>query len=183
MKIKYNPINIFKIGIHGLNTHIGRGLNVKSGKGIQIGDNVRIGRFGRLSCFSIGGKLGNIIIENGCYIGDFFSALSGSDITIKHDTLIASYCTITSENHSVDPECGVRYGNQPLLGKPVTIGNNCWIGEKVMILPGVTIGEWSIIGAASVVTKDIPNYSIAVGNPAKVIKTYNFKSHRWEIVQ
>ena len=50
------------------------------------------------------------------------------------------------------------------------IGDNCWIGENVIVLPGVHIGDGSIIGAGAVVTHDIPNYSLAVGNPAKVIK-------------
>ncbi|MBL4677498.1 MAG: hypothetical protein JKY70_15040 [Mucilaginibacter sp.] len=65
--------------------------------------------------------------------------------------------------------------------KPVIIEDNVWIGETVSVLPGVTIGKGSIIGASAVVTKNIPPYSIAVGNPAKVIKTYNFESNSWEI--
>ena len=53
---------------------------------------------------------------------------------------------------------------------PVNIGDNCWIGGSVTILPGVTIGDGCTIGAGSVVVKDIPSYSVAVGNPAKVIR-------------
>ena len=63
--------------------------------------------------------------------------------------------------------------------KPVHIGDKVWVGESVCILPGVTIGECSIIGAGSVVTKSIPPYSIAVGTPAKVIKRYNFDTRSW----
>lgn len=70
--------------------------------------------------------------------------------------------------------------NQKLVGKEVRIKSGCWIGEKCILLQGVTIGKKSIIGAGSVVTKDIPDYSIAVGNPARVIKRYNFESHNWE---
>lgn len=57
------------------------------------------------------------------------------------------------------------------FGHPVFIGDDCWIGSNVVILPGVTIGEGCTIGAASVVTKDIPPFSVAVGNPARVTKT------------
>ena len=126
---------------------------------------------------------GGVIIERNSYIVDYFTILSGGLVSIGHDTLIASNVSLVSENHGINPECGVRYGNQPLSGNPIIIGNNCWIGEKVMILPGVTIGEWSIIGAGSVVTKDIPKCSIAVGNPAKVIKAYNFETHKWESLE
>ena len=65
---------------------------------------------------------------------------------------------------------------------PVEIMDNAWIGESVSILPGVKIGKGSIIGANAVVTKDIPDYSIAVGIPARVVKKYNFQSAKWEKV-
>ena len=59
------------------------------------------------------------------------------------------------------------------------IEQNVWLGEGVVVLPGVTIGENAIIGANAVVSKNIPAFSIAVGNPAKVIKTYNFEQKKW----
>ena len=96
--------------------------------------------------------------------------------------LIASNVLISSENHGTDPESDIPYSGQPLLSAPVFIGEGCWIGERVMILPGVTIGKKCIIGAASVVTKDVPDYCIALGSPAKVVKKYNFETHEWERV-
>ena len=122
---------------------------------------------------------GRIVIEDGCYICHFFSAMAADRIIIKKNTLIASYVAVIGENHSIDPESGLLYGHQSLIGKPVTIGENCWIGEKVVVLPGVTIGDWCVIGACSLVNQDIPPYSIAVGNPARVIKKYDFASHSW----
>jgi lipopolysaccharide O-acetyltransferase len=67
-----------------------------------------------------------------------------------------------------------------LTSNPIIIEDNVWIGESVSILPGVTIGQGSIVGANSLVSKNIPPYAIAVGNPAKVIKTYNFTIGKWE---
>ncbi|WP_279145834.1 DapH/DapD/GlmU-related protein, partial [Clostridium tyrobutyricum] len=64
-------------------------------------------------------------------------------------------------------------------GKEVVIEDDVWIGEMVCILPGVRIGKGSIIGAGAIVTKNIPKYSIAVGNPAKVVKNYNFNDKVW----
>lgn len=71
------------------------------------------------------------------------------------------------------------YMDQPLCGKDVIIESSSWIGEKVIILPGVRIGEKAINGAGSVVTKDIPAYSIACGNPARVIKKWDTISKQW----
>ncbi len=159
--------------------YIQKGLMVHNPSMVRMGKNVTIGRYGRLSCYGTS-KGDSLSIEDNVYIGQYFSALTGGNIRIGRNTLIASYVAVISENHSVDPECGKCYGKQPLIGQSVSIGENCWIGEKVIILPGVTIGAWSIIGASSVVTSDIPSYSLAVGNPAKVIKTYNFTAHSWE---
>ncbi|MCR5188785.1 MAG: hypothetical protein K6C97_07595 [Treponema sp.] len=72
--------------------------------------------------------------------------------------------------------------NRKLSAKPVINHDDVWIGEMVSILPGVEIGKGAIIGANAVVTKSIPKYSIAVGNPAKVIKKYNFETKLWDIV-
>ncbi len=70
--------------------------------------------------------------------------------------------------------------NQPLVIKPVIVEDEAHIGANSVVLPGVTIGIKCQIGAGSVVTKDIPPYSVAVGNPAKIIKQYNHKTKKWE---
>lgn len=145
---------------------------------ITIGDNVTILKNARIQIYNSLTD-GNLIIGNNCYIGTNFSALVGANISIGNDVLIASYVLITSENHGMNPESGIPYSNQPLVCKPVSVGDGTWIGEKVCILPGVEIGKKCIIGAGSVVTRSIPDYSISAGNPAKVIKVYDFNSHSW----
>lgn len=119
-------------------------------------------------------------IGNNCYIGMNFSALARDPIIIEDRVLIASNVLVSSENHGIDPESNKSYMEQNLTGNAVRIGKGSWIGEKAIILPGVIIGEKCIIGAGSVVTKSVPDFSIAVGNPAKVIKKYDFKNHVWE---
>ncbi len=175
----WNGYKVVRFRKFGNNSSIMKGLQVHSPKGIFISNNVRIGNFARLSCYPTKTKTGTITIEDNCYIGDFFSVLTADDVLIKRDVLFASYVTIIGENHGMDPECGLKYGLQELKGDKVLIEDHCWIGEKVIILPGVKIGSYSIIGAGSVVTHDIPSYSLAVGNPAKVIKKYDFKKKDW----
>lgn len=147
---------------------------------ISIGNNTTILNNSRIQNYFQDNNNPKIVIGNRCYIGFFFSLLNASCVTIGDDVLIASNVLITSENHGINPESGTPYMDQPLISKPVIIGDGCWIGEKVIITPGVTIGKKSIIGAGSVVTRSVPDYCIAVGNPAKVIKRYNFNTHLWE---
>ena len=75
---------------------------------------------------------------------------------------------------------GIRYEAQKLDVKTVNIGKNCWIGEKAIIMPGVSIGDNAVIGAGSVVTKSVPADSIAVGNPARVIKKFDYIEKKWK---
>lgn len=88
-------------------------------------------------------------------------------VTIGPDCLIGTHCMITDSSfHEVDPE---RRLERP-TPRPVTIGENVWLGARVIVLPGVTIGSHSVIGAGSVVTSDIPERSLAAGVPARVIR-------------
>ena len=96
-----------------------------------------------------------------------FTVLDEARVTIGDDCFIGPNVSIYTACHSTDP---VERNTRQEWAEPVTIGNNVWIGGSVTILPGVTIGDNVTIGAGSVVAKDIPSNSIAVGNPAKVIK-------------
>ena len=96
-----------------------------------------------------------------------FTVLDEAPVTIGDDCFIGPNVSIYTACHSTDP---VERNSRREWAEPVTIGDNVWIGGSVTILPGVTIGDNVTIGAGSVVTKDIPSNSIAVGNPCKVIK-------------
>lgn len=106
-------------------------------------------------------------------VGDnFFLNVNGKlmdsgKITIGNNVFIAPNVCIITEEHAMDVEQriqGLEYTH------PITIGDNVWICAGALVLPGVTIGEGSVIGAGSVVTKDIPAHCLAVGNPCKVIR-------------
>ncbi len=96
-----------------------------------------------------------------------FVVLDEAHVTIGDDCFIGPNVSIYTACHSTDP---VERNSRREWAKPVIIGNNVWIGGSVTILPGVTIGDNVTIGAGSVVTRDIPSDSVAVGNPCKVIK-------------
>lgn len=107
------------------------------------------------------------------HIGDAFYAnfnlvlVDDIDIYIGHHVMIAPNVTITATGHPVHPELR-KNGTQ--FSIPVRIEDDVWIGANVVILPGVTIGKNSVIGAGSVVTKNIPENVVAVGNPCRVLR-------------
>jgi maltose O-acetyltransferase len=89
-------------------------------------------------------------------------------ISIGNDVMIGPKSIIWGRDHGISKNKPMKY--QEHNKEPIVIGNDVWIGANVTILKGVTIEDGAVIGAGSVVTKDIPKYAIAVGNPAKVIK-------------
>lgn len=120
--------------------------------------------------------------DYGCniYVGDnFFSnfnltILDEGKVTIGNHVFIGPNVSLYTACHPTDP-IERRKGTE--WTKPITIGNDVWIGGNVTILPGVTIGSGSTIGAGSVVIRDIPEGSIAVGNPCRVVKTIVYSAN------
>lgn len=167
----------------GRKCFIGRRARINQCKYISMGDQCRIGNDCRISVYEeFGGEVNTpeLIFGNRVYMGDHISILCADKILIKDDVLMASYIMIASENHGMDVEGEIGYGKQKLITQPVTIENGVWIGEKAIILPGVTIGEKAIVAAGAVVTKDVPAYTVVAGNPARILKRYNFTTHAWE---
>lgn len=122
----------------------------------------------------------SIIIGDNCDIGEgaFFSAIN--KIVLHNGVLLGRNVTIVDNSHGNNllSQNEIAPNKRPLFSKgPIVIEENVWIGEKAIILPDVTIGRGSIIGANSVVTKNIPSYCIAAGNPARVIKFISNNEH------
>lgn len=156
-------------------------LCIRGRENICIGNQTTILNGVRMQVYNdLTGKQSKIKIGDNCYIGYNNTFLAGGNITLEDGVLMASNILISSENHSINPESPDYYMDQKLSCAPIIVGEGTWIGEKVSILSGVTIGKKCVIGAGSIVTKDIPDFSIAVGSPAKVIKKYNFNTHEWE---
>src|SRR5699024_5216162 len=109
----------------------------------------------------------NITVGDNFFLNVNGKLMDSGKITIGYNVFIAPNVCIITEEHAMDVEqraAGLEYA------RPVIIGDNVWICAGALILPGVTIGEGSVIGAVSVVTKDIPPKSLEVGSPCKVIR-------------
>lgn len=146
---------------------------------IVIGDNVRIGYKSWLAADALkkGGDC-ELIFGEGCRIGNFNHIYATEKIEFGKYVLTADRVYISDNLHEFE-DVDVPIMNQGIRQlKNVSIGDGAWIGENACII-GADVGKNSVIGANSVVTRDIPDFSVAVGSPARVIKTYSFEKARW----
>jgi len=120
--------------------------------------------------------VGDIIIGNRCLIG--LSNTIIGPVKIGDNVNTAQQITISGLNHNFE-NISIPINRQGANTKQVTLEEDIWIGANCVILQGVTIGKHCIVGAGSIVTHSIPPYSVAVGNPAKVVRTYDFKNEKW----
>lgn len=102
-------------------------------------------------------------------------------VTIGNDVMFAQNVALSGLNHGYQ-DVNMPPSQQKVETAPIIIGDNVWIGANSVITAGVTLGKHVIIGGGSVVTKSVPDYSVAVGNPAKVVKKFNFELSVWERV-
>lgn len=163
-------------------------FDIRNRKNIKIGNKLTTGTGCRIEAIPLH-KTNDIFIEIGdnVQINDYVHIGSVGSVYIGNNVLIASKVYISDHNHGSyddyrsDSPVINPIDREPVV-KPVVIEDNVWLGESVCVLPGVTIGFGTIIGANSVVTKDVPANCIAVGSPARVVKTYNYELNKWVVV-
>ncbi len=156
-------------------------FKVNGAKYIRIGKKVHINEHAWLLSHQIYEHDPKIEIGDDTYIGRNAHIVSVRDVKIGSSVLIADKVYISDNLHDYQ-EIEIPIKSQPVVfKKSVCIGDHSWLGENVCVI-GASIGKHSVVGANSVVISDIPDYSIAVGSPAKVIKQYNHQTNQWERV-
>ncbi len=168
-RVKLKHKNFIRLG-NGVTLDDYVTLDGLSKDGLFIGDNVRIGSNTIIACSGSLKHLGegfNIGSNSG--IGDFCFFGSAGGIKIGENVIMGQNVRFHSENHNYN-RLDIPIKEQGVTNKGINVGNDCWIGSGVVFLDGVTVGEGCVIGANTLVNKDIPPFSVAVGNPAKIIK-------------
>lgn len=171
---------------------VGRGTRILSGSMLNAGRGVFIGDYSYINCYSRNGvQLGNhvtlrefawlqltsrldapgdrIVIGEGTYIGPRSILGAAAPLIIGSRCQIGANVSFIAESHLFEGDKAIY--DQGVSRKGITVGDDCWIGNNVVVLDGVEIGEGCVIGAASVVVKSLPPRSVAVGTPARVIRT------------
>ncbi len=158
----YHPTRLF-LGKYG-RIEPGVLFDITKGSRVNIGDYFRIEN--RVNIMTYGGDIcfgERVSINPNCIL------YGNGGLSIGNDVLIAASTIIVPGNHNFeDPETPIR--DQGVNQRGVKIGNDVWIGARCVILDGVTIGDGAVIGAGSVVTKDVPPYHVVVGAPARTLK-------------
>lgn len=150
------------------------------GKGAGIGDNTFLGPVIQYAGIAYNPK---IIIGEGTWVGKNCSIAAIDRVEIGKHVLFAGHVHITDHSHGYE-DIEQPIVPQQLISKgPVIIEDDCWLGFSCEILSGVHIGKHCIVAARAVVTKDVPAYSIVAGNPARIVKQYNFETKKWEKIK
>jgi acetyltransferase-like isoleucine patch superfamily enzyme len=162
-------------------------FDIRNKKFIQIGKQFTTGFGCRIEAYPKKNEKVLFIGEN-VQLNDYVHITAIEKVIIGNNVLMASKIYISDCSHGSylgnenDSNPNTIPSERPLYSKPVIIEDNVWLGEFVSVLPGVTIGKGTIVGANSVVTKNLPSNVIAVGSPAKPIKKFNFETNKWEII-
>ena len=172
-----------KIFINPFVHHRGKGSKVRRYTRIDVlpFNKFSLGDESTIEDFStINNGVGDVFIGNRSLIG--MSNVIIGPVTIGNNVILAQNIVASGLNHEYR-DVTLPINDQPILVAPIVIEDDCWIAANSVITSGVTIGKHSVVAAGAVVTKSIPPFSIAAGNPAKVIKQYNFDTKEWESVK
>ena len=175
LRMIHYKFNVNNIGKHSV---IEPHTQISGGNNIIINDNVYIAENSWLAAVSQTGYNPLLTIDNECSIGNSNHIYCTKSITLEKGVLTARGVYISDNTHCYD-DCGQYIKEQPIKQlSPVIIGEGSWIGENSCVI-GAKIGKHCVIGALSLVNKDIPDYCVAVGTPAQIIKRYDFERKEW----
>jgi len=176
-----NVKNRLIFGKYGRNVYIFPGGQIVRPQFISIGDNVRIGKNTDIYVHpkDRGSKEFVLKIGDNVHIGSYNIIGARNSIVLEENVLLGPRVTIVDNSHHYENVDVPVKSQEVTEGGFVRLERDCWVGANVFILPNVKIGHHAVIGANSVVNRDIPPYSVAVGTPAKVIKQYDFELKQW----
>ncbi len=164
---------------------------IKKGKGASIRSTARmdilpkylmyLGNYAIIEDYAVvNNVLGDVVLGNNALVGLRCTVIG--PVEIGNDVLLAQNIVLSGQNHGYE-DISKSIREQKSITKKITIKDRAWIGANAVVVAGITIGTHSIVAAGSVVTKDVPDFTIVGGNPAKILKQYNGDTKEWERVK
>lgn len=168
------------LGSIGSHSYIDHPLRIDGANSIFLGNGVSIKYKSWIASKPLTGAASSkLVFEDGCIIGHFNHIYATKSIVFHKNVLTADRVYISDNLHGYE-DIDIPIKSQPIVQNGmIEIGEGSWIGENVCIT-GASIGKHCVIGANAVVTHDIPDYCVAVGVPAKIVKRYNYSTNKWE---
>jgi len=166
----------------GRGTVLRRPKHLSNAGSIRIGDRTLIGALAHIELIAkyAGVRFSpKVEIGNDVYIGPNLYLVCVGNLTIGDGAVLSEYVYLHDSNHGFDPECGPIMQQRLVHGGDITIGRNCFLGFRVAIMPGVTLGDHCVVATGAVVTKSFPSYSMIAGVPAVLIKKYSHAEKKW----
>ncbi|MDR2391406.1 MAG: acyltransferase [Planctomycetota bacterium] len=174
------------LGSYGGNGRIEYPVHINAPKNLSVGRDVVICSGTMLSCVKEWAGRGNfdgrIALGDRVVVREGVQISAAESVTIGNDTGLGRNVLISDHDHDYRLVDRAILENPITAPRPVIIEDGCYLGAMVRVAPGVRIGRHSTIGYASVVTRDIPPYSVAVGSPARVVRRYDFEKKLWESI-
>lgn len=151
--------------------HLGAGVRIPNPSRVILGDKVNLRPWVKIECLAMKGRAeaGQVVIGDNVFIGEHSTIICCSRIDIGRLTMVGHNVSIVDCNHGT--ERGTPMRDQVGTTAEISIGEDCWIGAGAFVLPGVTIGNGTVVGAGSVITQSLPENVIVAGVPARVIRT------------
>jgi len=174
----YHPCGV----VMGRDSLVKRPFSLRNRAHIRIGERCSIGRFATWDAIQeYAGKSqrGAIVLGNDVYIGGYSHIQVVSTVEIGDGCVLSEHVYMSDVAHGLDPNAGLIM-QQPVESKgPVRIGRHVFIGFGASVLPGVTLGDYCVVGTRSVVTRSFPPYSMIAGVPARLIKAFDQRTGQW----
>jgi acetyltransferase-like isoleucine patch superfamily enzyme len=175
-----NMKNKLIFGYYGRDVYIFQGVRILRPQFISIGNHVRIGKHADIFARPGYSRSKEYLLKicNNVHIGSYNIIGARRSVVLEENALLGPRVIILDHTHQYE-DVEVPIKDQDVTEGPIRIERDCWIGANVFVLPNVTIGQHAVVGANSVVNRDIPPYTLAAGVPARVIKRYDFDLKKW----
>jgi|GEM_PF-295736 len=184
MLIKKVYTRIYRNQFRNLDSSIGYNVKITNPQYISIGSGVWLGSYTWIYAIDYGpaftiGTIPDIVINDGCYIGRFSHITCSNSVILERNVMVNEGVLISDTSHGYESPDVPVISQQLVTRGPVTVGEGIWVGNGARIIGKLRIGRNCVIGTNAVVLRDVPDYCVVAGAPARIVKRYSLETQKW----